>query len=141
MISINITGDKKVHRTKGVGLGIVNSAQFKRTISEITLPLQPGDVFTLYTDGVVESRDAHNEEYGYDRLATSVEKHRHEDANDLHNAILHDLHQFMGVEEQYDDDMTLIVLKWNGLKTDEYPVLSEAESKNDRQLHKEIDSK
>ncbi len=71
-------------------------------------------MFVLYTDGVVESRDVSGEEYGYDRLLAIVDEYRHDDAEGIHAAVLRDLRRFLGAED-YDDDMTLVVLKWHGL--------------------------
>ena len=67
--------------------------------------LQPGDVFVLYTDGLVESRNAEGHEYGYDRLLEALRHHRHEDAADLHAAVVEDLNSFLGGQPDYDDDM------------------------------------
>jgi len=41
------------------------------TYSEITLPLQPGDRFLLYTDGLVEARDDHGNLLGEDALSAA----------------------------------------------------------------------
>ena len=39
--------------------------------------LQPGDRLYFYTDGVVEALDSSELEFGYERLAEEVERHRH----------------------------------------------------------------
>ena len=62
----------------------------------------------------MESRSSNGEEYGYDRLLALLNDHRHDDADGIHAAVLRDLRSFMAGEE-YDDDMTLVVLKWHGL--------------------------
>ncbi|ARA91832.1 hypothetical protein AWN76_000700 [Rhodothermaceae bacterium RA] len=112
---IHLDGEARYLRTQGLGLGLDRSDLFARTLAEERLTLQPGDVFVLYTDGVVESRNARGEEYGYDRLLEALRRHRHEDAPDLHRALLTDLHHFLG-HDAYDDDMTLMVLKWHGIR-------------------------
>lgn len=112
--TINLTGEARYLRTRGLGLGLDRGTLFQRSLGEERIRLQPGDVFVLYTDGVVESRNAEGEEYGYERLLTSLREHRHEDAQDLHDALIHDLQTFIG-NEAYDDDMTLLVLKWHGI--------------------------
>ena len=111
--TITLSGEARFLRSKGLGLGLDRSGLFQRTLAEERVRLQPGDVFVLYTDGVVESRSAEGEEYGYDRLLDALRRHRHEEADVLHGALLGDLHQFIG-HETYDDDMTLVVLKWHG---------------------------
>lgn len=113
---INLDGEARFLRTKGLGLGLDRSRQFHKTIAEEHVRLQPGDVFVLYTDGVVESRNPNGDEYGYERLLDALREHRHEEAADLHCALLADLTDFM-VDKTYDDDMTLVVLKWHGIST------------------------
>ena len=112
---INLTGEARYLRSQGLGLGLDRGALFRKTLAIESIPLQPGDVFVLYTDGVVESRSIQGEEYGYDRLLESVSKHRHEDAPELHRSLMHDLDGFLGGVRQYDDDLTLVVLKWHGI--------------------------
>ncbi|MEM1125856.1 MAG: SpoIIE family protein phosphatase [Bacteroidota bacterium] len=111
---IGIDGRPRYVRSRGLGLGLDRGPLFKRTLEEETLPLRPGDVFVFYTDGVVESRDHDDEEYGYDRLLDALCAHRHEEAQALHDALLEDLNVFLGTAG-YDDDLTLVVLKWHGL--------------------------
>jgi phosphoserine phosphatase RsbU/P len=111
---IRLNGESRYIRTKGLGLGLDRSDLFRRSLTQEHISLQPGDVFVLYTDGVVESRSSNGEEYGYDRLLALLNDHRHDDADGIHAAVLRDLRSFMAGEE-YDDDMTLVVLKWHGL--------------------------
>ena len=113
---INLNGEARFLRTPGLGLGLERSDRFRSTLSEERIQLLPGDVFVFYTDGVVESRNQTGEEYGYERLLASLCRHRYEDAQDLHNALLADLHDFTG-HHAYDDDMTLVVLKWHGIRS------------------------
>ena len=111
---IDLHGEARLLRSGGIGLGLNEGPLFEQALEVRTERLQPGDVFVLYTDGVVESRNAAGEEYGYTRLKASLQEHRHEDADDLHEALLSDLHAFLGAET-YDDDLTLVVIKWHGL--------------------------
>ena len=126
--TIDLGGKARFLRSKGIGLGLDRGSLFRTTLDEERVRLQPGDVFVLYTDGVVESRSAGGEEYGYDRLLTALREHRHEDADALHHALLEDLHTFIG-HETYDDDMTLVVLKWHGhLSADVRPVATASQT-------------
>ena len=77
------------------------------------MTMAPGDVAVFYTMAWVESRNPSGEEYGYDRLLAAVEARRTSDAGAIHTALLANLQLFMGSNHQYDDDMTLLVFKWN----------------------------
>ncbi|MEX0821903.1 MAG: GAF domain-containing SpoIIE family protein phosphatase [Rhodothermales bacterium] len=115
---ISLDGEARFIRTQGLGLGLDRTELFRRSLVEKRIRLQPGDVFTLYTDGVVESRNRDGSEYGYDRLLDALKTYRHEDAPELHESLLEDLDNFLE-ETEYDDDLTLVVLKWHGLKVAE----------------------
>ena len=52
----------------GMPIGIIEGVTFE----ERTMQLAPGDVVLLYTDGVVEARDATGEQFGDDRLGHSL---------------------------------------------------------------------
>jgi len=116
-VTVRLDQKSRLIRTPGLGLGLDRGDLFQKSLVEEHINLNPGDVFVLYTDGVVESRDQEGEEYGYERLLEVVDDCRHEDADGIHAAILRDLRRFLGAEE-YDDDMTLLVLKWHGLPLD-----------------------
>ncbi len=112
---ISQTGETRYLRTQGIGLGLDRGDLFKESLVEETVSLQPGDVFALYTDGVVECRDAGGEEYGYDRLTKTLCDNRHDDAREIHDAVLKDLQSFLR-DKEYDDDLTLVVVKWHGIE-------------------------
>jgi serine phosphatase RsbU (regulator of sigma subunit) len=111
---INLNGDARFIRTRGLGLGLDRSGLFRQSLVEEHIDLEPGDVFVLYTDGIVESRDTEGTEYGYERLLDSIREYRHEDAPELHKSLLSDLNEFIDATD-YDDDLSLVVLKWHGM--------------------------
>ncbi len=135
---IDLAGNARYLRPSGLGLGLDRGQLFEKTLEEERISLNPGDVFVLYTDGVVESRDVEGEEYGYERLLESLKQHRHEDAEGIHDAILGDLDSFLGIES-YDDDMTLVVLKWNGINLAASPSKGVNAKKNPAKVKQEID--
>ncbi|MEM8486057.1 MAG: GAF domain-containing SpoIIE family protein phosphatase [Bacteroidota bacterium] len=135
---IDLAGNARYLRPAGLGLGLDRGQLFEKTLQEERISLNPGDVFVLYTDGVVESRDVEGEEYGYDRLLESLKQHRHEDAEGIHDAILGDLDGFLGIES-YDDDMTLVVLKWNGINLASAQSNSVKAKKSAAQIEQKID--
>jgi phosphoserine phosphatase RsbU/P len=113
--TINLAGEARFIRTRGLGLGLDRTSAFRKMLVEERIALQPGDAFVFYTDGVIESRNYSDEEFGYERLLESLREHRHEEADTLHERILHDLGMFIGTNE-YDDDLTLLVFKWRGVE-------------------------
>lgn len=71
--------------------------------------LSPEDTLVLYTDGVVESFNERNEEFGEQRLIEGLRRNRKLPPEALVNSILEDVRRF-GAQEQHDD-LTLIVAK------------------------------
>jgi len=71
--------------------------------------LFPGDTFALYTDGVTESFNETEEEFGEERLVEALRRHRKQSAQGMVTSIVEDIQSFSS-EEQHDD-ITLIVAK------------------------------
>ena len=71
--------------------------------------LHPGDIFTLYTDGVTESFSPALEEFGEERLVASLRRHQSLSPRDLLPAIVAELRHFSPHEQH--DDITLIAAK------------------------------
>ncbi|MDX1439324.1 MAG: PP2C family protein-serine/threonine phosphatase, partial [Rubricoccaceae bacterium] len=100
-------------RSDGLGLGLDAGPVFRRTIQEQEIHLVHGDVFALFTDGLVETRNGTGEEYGYDRIASAIAKARNRTAENVLNALLTEQTAF-SEKQIYDDDLTILVLKWTG---------------------------
>jgi serine phosphatase RsbU (regulator of sigma subunit)/catechol 2,3-dioxygenase-like lactoylglutathione lyase family enzyme len=77
------------------------------TISETQI--SSGDVLALYTDGITESFNDAGEEFGEERLAAALCRHRALSPADLLNAVVDEVRQFSPREQH--DDITLIVAK------------------------------
>ena len=65
--------------------------------------LDKGDMLLLYTDGVTEATNAHNELYGMERLEAIVSKHRGGNAKALLTEIRADIDTFVAEAPQFDD--------------------------------------
>lgn len=74
------------------------------------LNLMPGDEIFLYTDGVTEATDAHNQLYGDDRLEAVLNKLAGMDAKELCQGVKRDVDAFVGEAPQFDD-MTMLSIR------------------------------
>jgi serine phosphatase RsbU (regulator of sigma subunit) len=70
--------------------------------------LEPGDVLLLYTDGVVEARNARKEQYGVQRLARELEAVHDEPVESIRDHLLGAVQQWMDAQR---DDITLVVAR------------------------------
>jgi len=112
--TVDVHGTGSYLRSGGMGLGLDRTSLFRESVAEVDRSLSPGDVYALYTDGVVETRNREGIEFGYDRLLDTLAANRHEHADRIHSAVIEELTRFAdGLE--YGDDMTLVILKWHGL--------------------------
>src|SRR5262245_14656281 len=71
--------------------------------------LFPGDLLAIYTDGITESFNQQNEEFGEERLIETLQRHSHRPPSDVVAAVVDEVRQF-NPHEQYDD-VTLIVAR------------------------------
>jgi phosphoserine phosphatase RsbU/P len=75
-----------------------------------TIPVNTGDLFVAYTDGIVESVNEYGEEFGEQRLTQLVQENRHLNANMIKELVVNQVLSWTFAEER-DDDMTLIIAK------------------------------
>jgi sigma-B regulation protein RsbU (phosphoserine phosphatase) len=95
---------KKLSKT-GLILGILENETWKQG----TVDLYPGDVLVHYTDGVTEAQNMDGELYGAKRLIRCVQSNLGSSAQEIQNAILADISEFIGHAPQFDD-IALVIL-------------------------------
>ena len=103
-------GSYAYHKTRaGLVLAGMEGIRYRR----FELQLKPGDTLYLYTDGVTEATDAHEQLYGEQRLLTLLNRHPAATSKDLCDAVKADVDAFVGEAEQFDD-ITMLCLTWYG---------------------------
>jgi sigma-B regulation protein RsbU (phosphoserine phosphatase) len=105
-IFLNRNGCQRL-TTGGTVVGIFPDADYE----EETLPLEPGDLFLAYTDGIIECVNEYGEEFGEERLIRLVEDNRSSSAEQIQRVVVEKVLEW-AYEEERDDDMTLIVAKF-----------------------------
>ena len=78
---------------------------------ENTLQLEPGDRLYLYTDGVTEATDSHNELFGEERLQTALNENMDLPVEKLLPKIKECIDAFVGDADQFDD-ITMLALDY-----------------------------
>ncbi len=96
----------------GIGLGLDYSGKFENTLKEMEIKLNNNDIITLFTDGINESLNKNNEEYGFERLEDVIVKNSDKGVEDLSNEIMKSVSLFAQNNSQHDD-ITLVLFKWN----------------------------
>ena len=98
-------------KNKGLGLGIIRNISYANYVQVNELKYSEGDIIILYTDGITEAVNAHNEQFGYDRLKNSLDKRTELPLEDIKKGIIDDLYQFTGLNN-LNDDYTLVIIKF-----------------------------
>jgi sigma-B regulation protein RsbU (phosphoserine phosphatase) len=93
---------------KGQGTALGISADF--TFTRQSLPIRPGQVICLFTDGIPETRNSQGVFFGRERLRQVIRQHAAETAKTMMLSILDAVAEFRGDREQ-EDDLTLMVVK------------------------------
>src|SRR5690349_1918068 len=74
--------------------------------------LRPGDTFALYTDGITESYNSEDEQFGEERLIEALRCHRAATSQSVLGCIVDEVRRFSPHEQH--DDITLVIAKHCG---------------------------
>jgi len=74
------------------------------------MPIQPGDRFLLYTDGVTEPENADGDSFGDLRLEQVVRDNQSRSPSELSDEPLAELRHWQPASIAQQDDITLIVI-------------------------------
>ena len=75
--------------------------------------LHPGDSLFVYTDGVAEATDAHNELFGTDRMIEALNKNPDATPKEILTTVKRSVDEFVGDAPQFDD-ITMLCFKYFG---------------------------
>ena len=87
-------------------VGILPDAEFSNTVVQ----MEPGDVLTLYTDGVSEQENMSEEQFTVERMKSVVVKDEYETAAQIVGGVADAVAAWAGAKEQ-EDDLTVVVAK------------------------------
>jgi serine phosphatase RsbU (regulator of sigma subunit) len=93
----------------GVWIGIADDIQAETRDESFTL--LPGDVLVLYTDGLIEARNAMNEEFGVERVEQLVSAGASAPVREIYDSLLAAVRAWTPVQQ---DDITMIILRRHG---------------------------
>ncbi len=102
----------KIERINTLDLGfpIGLDADIEQYINNTIIELEVDDGIVLYTDGIPEAKNMDDEQYGLDRLCEVISINWHLSPEQVKEAIIADLKEFIGQQKIFDD-ITLVVIK------------------------------
>lgn len=112
-IVVRANGNIERIDTMSLGFPIGLDDDIEDFVDQITIDLSPGDGVVLYTDGVTEAKDMQKKQYGIERLCEVIHQNWHCSAQEVKQAVIQDLRQYIGQQKVFDD-ITLLVLKHHG---------------------------
>ncbi|HIE02558.1 MAG TPA: response regulator, partial [Thiotrichaceae bacterium] len=104
------SGELELIDTIDLGFPIGLDEDIADFVNQVTVPLNAGDVVVLYTDGITESENIDKQMYGLERLCEVIRQNWQQTAQEIQQAVIEDVRQFIG-EQKVFDDITLLVLK------------------------------
>ncbi|HLG16510.1 MAG TPA: SpoIIE family protein phosphatase [Blastocatellia bacterium] len=105
---IRSSGELSRLDTGGMPIGLMQGTNY----GEGSVQFNPGDVLIIYSDGISESVNEEEHEFGEDRLIEVVMNNRARTASGIRDRIDESLARFVGAAAPIDD-MTLMIIKRN----------------------------
>jgi sigma-B regulation protein RsbU (phosphoserine phosphatase) len=105
-IVLDPQGDHTLLDVGGIVLGAVPQFPYE----EGKIELKPGQILILYSDGITETVNEEDEQYGEERLMQIVRDNIHLSAAELSESILDAVRAFASTAPR-QDDMTLVIMK------------------------------
>ncbi len=111
LVRQSATGSFEVERLNEGGpvLGVLPGA----TYTQSRVPVKPGDLLVVFSDGILEAANSADEEFGEERILKAVEDNWFGSPTEIRDAILSRVRTFLGKELPHDDQ-TLMVVRLQG---------------------------
>jgi sigma-B regulation protein RsbU (phosphoserine phosphatase) len=91
----------------GIPLGIFEDVTWQQG----AVPLAPGDVLVLYTDGITEAQDRREMFFGQERLLEIAQANLGRSAREIQDVLIAEVHKFVGDVPQFDDITLMVVVR------------------------------
>jgi len=92
---------------RGMVVGMRGGQIFRQSLEEQAQKVAPGDVFLLYTDGIVEAVNLQGEEFGQERLVEVVRRHAGDGPESMCEHLMDLMRHFRGPKPMADDTTLL----------------------------------
>ena len=99
-------GQCRVIRAEGVPLGLLEHTEYQ----PVTVNLESGDLLALFSDGLNEANDLHQEEFGMRRIEAILRENSQKPPHEIVSRVFQEIKTFEAGRPQRDDQ-TLVILK------------------------------
>jgi len=109
MLVVRRDGSLERIDTSPLGLPIGIDFDIGDFLSSKEIKVEPGDVVTLFTDGITEAEDLSGQQYGVERLCEVIARNHARSAKEIKDAIIEDLMAHIGTNKIHDDITALVI--------------------------------
>lgn len=110
-IFLQMNGTSEFISSRGIGIGLDRGGdKFGKLIEERVVHLEPGQIFTFYSDGITEAMNSVMGMYETDRMVSTIKSHKGASATEISKEVIKSVNTFAGETGQYDD-ITIVVVK------------------------------
>jgi len=104
---------KKIRNLKppGIWIGKTSSPMFENSLRVQKIQLEPGDVVVFYSDGLVEARNTHGQEFGQARLKKLLGGMQTRKSSGVVDRCFKEVRKFSGGHAQLDD-ITIVAIRF-----------------------------
>lgn len=110
LIVVRQNGQVELVDTMELGMPLGLEDDISHFIDQKIVKLYPGDGIVLHTDGITEAENMAGEQYGLERMCAVVSRHWQKNVTQIKDALIQDLHQYIGAQKIHDD-ITLLIMK------------------------------
>lgn len=107
LLSTQNGGRVQILKRTGLPVGLFDD----RPWAYDTIQLAPGDTLVMYTDGLTEARNRDEALFGEERLLEIIQTSKGRPAQEVQNALVDGVHQFVGDAPRFDDITLLVVVR------------------------------
>jgi len=93
-------------RAEGIPLGLLEQAQYQ----EVSVALESGDLFAMFSDGIVEAANTKHEEFGPRRLENVLRRNFHRSPQEIIDNLFQEVREFEQGRPPRDDQ-TIVLLR------------------------------
>lgn len=111
LLIVRANGEFEYVQPKGMAVGLMRQTIFNQMLEQREIHVQKDDLVILFSDGITDTRNADNEELGYELFARLVVQHRCAgSAKVITEKVLEDVIQYSATST-FGDDATIVVLR------------------------------
>lgn len=94
----------------GIALGFDRGPVFDRTIKEEDIQLNHGDLIVSFTDGITETMNESDKEFGGEQFYNLIGSVRNQESTQIIDSVIKTLEEYKGTAPQHDD-ITIVCVK------------------------------